>query len=1827
MKSSSASTRRRVRLHQGIEPLEARIAPASVVSVNAGSLQVRDNVNGVDNIFFSISSTNFRFVDSNGLTAGSGANQINANTVDVPMSTISGSISILTQGNNDTVTLTGAISTPGDLIIDTGTGNDSITLTGPLTPGGDVNLMTSGAINFNNAVTLATSKNLMANAGGPINLGTTNADLSASGTGAISLLTPRNIALQNGSSITTVDGDLTLNADQQPSATIGAFPGIDLNGAAAHVTGTGTLTVLGRGGIDPGNAQYGIHLGAGGALIAGTGAAGMVSGTGGGGTGVGNHGINVIGSGAIITSDGADLQVSGTGGGSGGSSGNTGISVMSGGQISTGGTGNLTVIGTGGAGTGGGANGVELNGTVGQSSGITSNGGFVNVTGTGGSSGGDSNVGVAVGGETHIFAGGTGNASVTGMGGLTQGHLNIGIHVDGNNASIGAAGGNVLVDGTGGGLAVFAGHNNEGVAITNTARVAGSTTGSVTINGQGGAGTGTDNLGLEFFNNSTIQSGGSITLTATEGGGGAPAMKFLNGGGSIFTTGTGNIALRADSISIGSGVSINASTRTVSLRTFTSGVAIDLGSASDPVGGPLSLSDAELDGVTAGTLIIGDSTTGAVGITAPISRTAPTNFTVTTGGSGDIQFSGTGQLDAAGGNVSLFSNAGIFSGSATVDILCGALSLSAGATGMGSNLNPLSFDASTVATTSNGFAASLFLKEANTVNFSSLSADAGTITLSGGTFVSTVANAINNNTNLALDATLDLNGTNLTFAALTGGASGLITNSALTPSTVTFGGAGGNSIFAGSIQDANGVVSITKIGAGTEIFTGANTYSGATNIAAGTLQIGVGGTTGTLGSGAVSIGGALSINHGDNITIANTLTGTGSLTQAGSGTLTLTGTNTYGATIINAGVLQVGNGGTSGTLGSGSILDNSGLIFNRSDTLTIAADISGGGGILQDGTGMVILSGNNTFTGNTSVDFGGTLRVDTFSSSLNGSLTLTGGTLVYNFSGTHTVQPLVLLGANSTVSVAAGARVDWAGNAMTGASFNFTKAGPGVLSHDDAVWNTKQLFVQAGALAATASGAFGTGAIDVSTGAALWVDAGSATLSNPLTLRGDGSGVSAPGTAYSGALVLTTGSGAATFSGGINLATDTTINASGGNVSLTGVVSGSGGLTKLGASNLILTSKNNSFGLAGSSTITVADGSLQVAADHALGDPGNSLVFATGGGLITTAGFTTPRHFSVANDTTFNVTGTLTLSGTVDGAGVITKTGLGKLVFGTGFTGSTTVSGATGPIAVGGAKVAVTGAGSAVITVAPDGMGGTKIENIALSDTTATTKVVFKAPTTLGSTLLVEHITSANPADEIASITLRKGVILGDGVADGVPEIDLAGRLGKLALDTVVPNALIRLGTGLTYNNPGDDTSPDTYNNHPDVAIKSITGDGVIIDVTGDGMPAGTGGGGLGKVVVTNWAGAGIVRTTQSIGSFTLRNGDCHVVFEVDKLHNGSATVADVGRMVIVHGAWGSSGSEIEGAVGNFSGQAFIAGATITAGNFLHFSVKSGAFAGTVTLTKADDARVGTFVVNGDFTGTVDAAEAIKNVSVKGDFHGSLSAKAIASITAYSFDGSAIGDTFGDPTRLNIITTEGSLGTLKAKAGGITNYDISVATVFNGPNVAKVTGLTPVPVYGLENVTVTAAVINGITSAYSISNAQFYSAGTIGKLTLGATGLPAANLIGSTLLAGADLGDDRALGGAGANADVFASAPIGAISIKGSVSGGSFIGAGVNPGDLILGNLGDTVIGGLASKIAAITVTGTVSADSHFTAGLFKPKPKISNVSINPLLDARFTVG
>ncbi|MEJ8859955.1 autotransporter-associated beta strand repeat-containing protein [Variovorax robiniae] len=188
--------------------------------------------------------------------------------------------------------------------------------------------------------------------------------------------------------------------------------------------------------------------------------------------------------------------------------------------------------------------------------------------------------------------------------------------------------------------------------------------------------------------------------------------------------------------------------------------------------------------------------------------------------------------------------------------------------------------------------------------------------------------------------------------------------------TLTLSGSStGLNTLAATLGDNGGATTLAKSGTGKWVLTGNHNYTGGTTINAGTLQIGNGGTSGSI-TGNVVDNGLLAFNRTDDITFAGVISGTGGLVQAGTGTLTVTGGSSYtGVTTISSGTLQIGADAAAGTV-SGNIVNNGALVYARSDTRSYGAVISGTGSVTQAGNGVLNLTGLNTYTGLTNVNSG-----------------------------------------------------------------------------------------------------------------------------------------------------------------------------------------------------------------------------------------------------------------------------------------------------------------------------------------------------------------------------------------------------------------------------------------------------------------------------------------------------------------------------------------------------------------------------------------------------------------------------------------------------------------------------------------------------------------------------------------------------------------------------------------------------------------------------------------------------------------------------------------
>lgn len=402
--------------------------------------------------------------------------------------------------------------------------------------------------------------------------------------------------------------------------------------------------------------------------------------------------------------------------------------------------------------------------------------------------------------------------------------------------------------------------------------------------------------------------------------------------------------------------------------------------------GTLTLSGNRTTAMTGGITLGGG---GAVAQTLNIQNgnfTLGASFTLGNGGSTSIVNHSAGTIAATGGSQILLGNG---NGNSTYNLSGGALS---GLIRMGVNSAPTAnvnvFDLSGGALTTTGLqigrtdAAGSF----NTTNtFKQTNGTATVTNLSIGGATADAALTSN------ISGTLNLTGgtfTNTTFSSLS--AAGAST------SAITIGGTA--NVTLGAFPTARGTGSTATI-----------TFDGGTLKPAAASTAYMGGLTNAF---VTANGAKFDVATGNDITISqsliNAVSQVGTLTKLGVGVLTLSGANSYsGLTTISAGTLRIGAGSTAGTLGSGSVTNNSVLEFNRSDAQTITNAISGTGTIYQIGAGATTLDPGAVSLSSRAISANGgnlilksgtlaTTGADPFNGAYNVGAGARGGTLTIN---------------------------------------------------------------------------------------------------------------------------------------------------------------------------------------------------------------------------------------------------------------------------------------------------------------------------------------------------------------------------------------------------------------------------------------------------------------------------------------------------------------------------------------------------------------------------------------------------------------------------------------------------------------------------------------------------------------------------------------------------------------------------------------------------------------------------------------------------------------
>ena len=936
---------------------------------------------------------------------------------------------------------------------------------------------------------------------------------------------------------------------------------------------------------------------------------------------------------------------------------------------------------------------------------------------------------------------------------------------------------------------------------------------------------------------------------------------------------------------------------------------------------------------------------------------------------------------------------------------------------------------------------------------------AGTVSGSGSSLTKSGAGTLTLTGTSTYSGTTTINGGTLQIGA--GGTTGNLGASSVTNhATLRFDRTNTHTV-ANAIGGSGNLV---QAGTGTTVLTGANTYSGATTVSAGTLQIGAGGTTGNLGAGSVTNNATLRFNRSDAFTIANAIDGTGQLVKSGSGTLTLAGANSYiGNTNVSAGTLLI-NGNQSAATGAISVA--SGAALGGTGTSGGAVSVLDGGTVAAPSSGALTVGGLSLAAASRA-DFTVGAPSSTRILQVNGALTLDG---LYNLADAGGLAP-------GTYRL-----IDYTG-ALTNNTLQFGSApvNPGDLSLSTAVANQVNL-VFANAVADYWIGGAGT-----------WSAAGGATSWERFDGTGDGAWQSRIATfrGTAGTVTVDNGPGAVNFTGaqfvtsgytvaGGTLTTATAetllqvgngeMSGAGHTATISAVITGSGGIQKTGRGTLTLTGANTYSG-----ATTVSAGTLQIGAGGTTGNLG--------------AG-------SVTNNATLRLdrSNTHTVANAIGGSGNLVQAGTGTTVL----TGANTYSGDTsinaGTLKLGAAGVLPTGVGKGDVTVNSAGtldLNGLSHTINGLSGGGTVTSGAGGALTFgvgsdgSGSTF------SGSIQDGSGTLSLLKA---GNGI------INLSGT-NTYSGTTTINGGTLQIGAGGTSGSIGSGNITNNanlrFNRSNTLTVASAIGG------SGNLVQAGTG--------TTVLTAASSYSGTTTVTAGTLRVGVANALPTTTSLSLASGTLLDVDFNQTVAGFFGASGAgaAIDVAGGTIFSVALPTAATATSfagavngvGTFAvsgpgdNTVTLNGAVAGTVATTVGSGTTLvigtggslsGSVVISGMLTFTIPGNQTLSGV-LSGTGGLTVSAGAVTLGANNTFSGPAT-VTGG---QLLVAGTNTGGGSVTVGAGGI----FGGAGSFNGPLVVNSGGaLAPGASPGVLNVGPT-TFAGGAAFNFEINN----SAGTAGS--------------------------------------------------------------------------------------------------------------------------------
>ena len=755
---------------------------------------------------------------------------------------------------------------------------------------------------------------------------------------------------------------------------------------------------------------------------------------------------------------------------------------------------------------------------------------------------------------------------------------------------------------------------------------------------------------------------------------------------------------------------------------------------------------------------------------------------------------------------------------------------------IGSNINNLALNSTS------GYNGSLTLDAVNSY--------AGSTTISSGTLYNGINNALPMGAALVDNSMFDLNNYSQQVASITG--SGIVTNSGATLGTFTINNSSTdtfNSVFSGNLA-------LAKTNSGTLNLGGANTYSGATLVSGGELNL--------------TVANAMNNTSGITVTNASRVLFSFNGTFGNSNQITLDTNSTARALDFNSGVTVLMN--------NPIFLQTNSIIGSNGSSPTLAGQITGSGNLTDNGTLTITLSNNNnTFSGSTTIQ-GGTLEL-TNAGALNGTSGITvnsGATLYLNFSSSATlgntntitlngtgnggigalslsnaiVNSPIALASNSTIA-GTGTLEDTANGGISGsANVTFGFGSSDIILTGTNTYTGSTTVAGNSILALNSAGALGNGtnntsSVTVNSGAEL--DMGGVTLTATPALSIAGSGTNAAlyatsGTSsYGGAITMTGNSTIAAASGATLNLTNTIDSQVGHNYALT--LQGPGAIQLSGAigSGTALSSISGSSNL----SLTLSDGSITTVGTQTYN--GAVILGATDTFTTTNSAITFGSTLDGAVDASFaagnaavNFNGAI---GSNNAPTSIISTGTGTVTFGgavgtaSKLVGSINITGATN---INGGSVYTSGdqtySGAVVINsdtslfgtnLSLASINGTSGQNLNLN-TSGTSSVAGIIGSNiinlaLNNTAGYTGILTLDSANTYTGTTTINAGTIADGINNALPVGTALTDNGTLDLNGFAQQVASVAGSGVVTNSSGTANTFTINNSGADTFAGSIT--------------------------------------------------------------------------------------------------------------------------------------------------------------------------------------------------------------------------------------------------------------------------------------------------------------------------------------------------------------------------------------------------------------------